>query len=81
MDDTLYPQINNDIEHGLFENVINSYYLNCQIKDDFQCTKTCYTHDTTASTLHSNLYYGNIPQQKALHPCTQEVVQLSHIFR
>ena len=26
------------------------------------------------------LYYRNIPQQKALHPSTQEVVQLSHIF-
>ena len=45
-DDTLYPQINNDIEYGLFKNVINSYYLKSQIRDDFQCTKTCYTcHD------------------------------------
>ena len=26
-DDTLYPQINNDINYGLFENVIDSYYL------------------------------------------------------
>ena len=26
-DDTLYPQINNDIEYGLFENIIDSYYL------------------------------------------------------
>ena len=26
-DDTLYPQINNDIEYRLFENVIDSYYL------------------------------------------------------
>ena len=26
-DNTLYPQINNDIEYGLFENVIDSYYL------------------------------------------------------
>ena len=54
MDDTLYPQINNDIEYGLFENVIDSYYLESQIRDDFQCTKTCYTHDTTVSMLHSN---------------------------
>ena len=52
--DTLYPQINNDIEYGLFENVIDSYYLNSQIRDDFQCTKTCYRHDTTASTLDLN---------------------------
>ena len=38
--DTLYSQINNDIEYGLFKNVIDSYYLNSQIRDDFQCTKT-----------------------------------------
>ena len=34
-DDTVYPQINNDIEYGLFENVIDSYYLNSQIRDGF----------------------------------------------
>ena len=28
---TLYPHINNDIEYGLFEDVINSYYLDSQI--------------------------------------------------
>ena len=42
--DTLYPQMNNDIEYGLFENVTDSYYLDSQIRDNFQCTKTCYTH-------------------------------------
>ena len=67
IDDTLYPQINNDIEYGLFENVIDSYYLKSQIRDDFQCTKTCYTHDTTDSTLHSNPpcthTYDHISQQ------------------
>ena len=52
--DTLYPQINNNIEYGLFENVIDSYYLDSQIRDQFQCTKTCYMHDTTVSTMHQN---------------------------
>ena len=52
--DTLYPQINNDIEYGLFKNITDSYYLNSQIRDDFHCTKTCYTHDTTASTQYPN---------------------------
>ena len=33
--DTLYPQINNDIEYGLFKNVIDSYHLDSQIRDDF----------------------------------------------
>ena len=51
---TLYAQMKHDIEYGLFENVINTYYLDSQIRDDFQCTKTCYTHDTTASTLDPN---------------------------
>ena len=67
IDNTLYPQINNDIEYGLFENVIFSYYLDSQIRDDFQCTEACYTHDTTASTLHSNPQcthtYDHISQQ------------------
>ena len=40
-DDTLYPQIKNDIEYGLFENVIDSYYLDIQIRDDFTCTEAC----------------------------------------
>ena len=34
-DDTFYPYINNDIEYGLFENIVDSYYLDSQIKDDF----------------------------------------------
>ena len=42
-DNTLYPHINNDIEYGIFEDVINSYYLDSQIKDDFKCDQECYT--------------------------------------
>ena len=67
MQDTLYPQMNNDIEYGLFKNIIDSYYLDSQIMDDFQCTKTCYTHDTTASTFSINPpcthTYDHISQQ------------------
>ena len=43
-DNTLYPHINNDIKYGLFEDVINSYYLDSQIKDDFNCNQDCYTN-------------------------------------
>ena len=43
-DATLYPHINNDIEYGLFEDVISSYYLDSQIKDDFRCDQNCYTN-------------------------------------
>ena len=42
-DNTLYPHINNDIEYSLFEDVINNYYLDSQIKDDFNCNQECYT--------------------------------------
>ena len=35
--------INNDIEYGLFEDIVDSYYLDSQIKDDFQCDYDCYS--------------------------------------
>ena len=43
-DNTLYPHITNAIEYGLFEDVISSYYLDSQIKDDFKCDQNCYTN-------------------------------------
>ena len=43
-DDTLYPYINNDIEGKLFKDIVDSYYLDSQIKDDFQCNHDCYSH-------------------------------------
>ena len=52
---TLYPHINNDIEYGLFKDVISSYYLDSQIKDDFRCDQNCYT---------------NTPQQQHDQPLT-----------
>ena len=42
-DDSLYPYVNNDIEYGLFEDIVDSYYLDSQIKDDFQCNHDCYS--------------------------------------
>ena len=42
--DSLYPYINNAIKYGLFEDIVDSYYLDSQIKDDFQCNQDCYTH-------------------------------------
>ena len=41
-DDSLYPYVNNDIEYGLF-NIVDSHYLESQIKDDFQCNHNCYS--------------------------------------
>ena len=43
-DDPLYPYITNDIEYGLFDDIVDSYYLDSQIKDDFQCDHNCYSH-------------------------------------
>ena len=42
-DDSLYLYVNNDIEYGLFEDIIDSYYFDSQIKDDFQCDHNCYS--------------------------------------
>ena len=43
-DDSLYPCVNNDIKYGIFEDIVDSYYLDSQIKDDFQCDHDCYSH-------------------------------------
>ena len=55
-DDSLYPYINNDIEYGLFEDIVDSYYLDSQIRDDFQCDQDCYSQymDQTNDD-HSNM--------------------------
>ena len=41
-DDSLYPYVNNDIEYRLYEDIVESYYLDSQIKDDFQCDQDWY---------------------------------------
>ena len=56
---TLYPHINNDIEYGLFKDIVDSYYLHSQIKDDFYCDQDCYTQQQNESL-------DNHPM-----PCTQ----------
>ena len=57
-DNTLYPHINNDIKYSLFEDVINSYYLDSQIKDDFNCNQECYND------------IQQTQQEQQLTPCT-----------
>ena len=54
--DYLYPYVNNDIEYGLFEDIVDSYYLDSQIRDDFQCDQDCYSQymDLTNDD-HSNM--------------------------
>ena len=46
------------MEYSLFEDVINSYYLDSQIKDDFTCDQNCHIR-----TQH-------IQQDQTLTPCT-----------
>ena len=54
-DDFLYPHVNNDIEYRLFEDIVDSYYLDSQIKDDFQCKHDCYSqHRNPMSDNYSN---------------------------
>ena len=53
--DSLYPYVNNDIEYGLFEDIVDSYYLDSQIKDDFQSDYDCYSqHKDLTIDSHSN---------------------------
>ena len=54
-DDSLYPYINNDIEYGLFEDIVDSYYLDGQIKDDSQCNQDCYSQYRDPTNDHSNI--------------------------
>ena len=54
-DDTLYPYINNDIEYGLFEDIVDSYYLDSQIKDDFQCDHNCYSHQWESTVVDHSI--------------------------
>ena len=54
-DDSLYLHVNNDIEYRLFEDIVDSYYLDSQIKDNFQCDHDCYSqHRDPTSDNHFN---------------------------
>ena len=54
-DDPSYLYVNNDIEYGLFEDIVDSYYLDSQIKDDFQCDQDCYSqYRDQSNDNHSN---------------------------
>ena len=80
---TLYPQINNDIEYGLFEDIISSYHLDSQIKDDFQCNHNCYMnmHEAQQDQLITSCThaYDHIAQQaNNLEDPTQQHVLYTH---
>ena len=71
-DDSLYPYVNNDIEYRLFEDIVDSYYLDSQIKDDFQCNHDCYSqHRDSMIDDHSNTCTHDY------HHITQSVQDLS----
>ena len=54
-DDSLYLYVNNEIEYRLFEDIVDSYYLDSQIKDDFQCDNDCYSQQKDPTIdVHSN---------------------------
>ena len=48
-DDSLYPYVNIDIEYGLCKDLVESYHLDSQIKDDFQCNQDCYTQNSEST--------------------------------
>ena len=69
---SLYPYVNNDIEYGLFEDLVESYHLDSQIKDDFQCDPDCYIQ-TSQLTKHD---YLNICTHNCQH-ITQNINDFS----
>ena len=66
-DNSLYPYINNDIEYRLFEDIVDSYYLDSQIKDNFHCNQDCYTqqqeHNVDDHFISCTHAYDHIVQQ------------------
>ena len=71
--DSLYPYVNNNIEYRLFEDIVDSYYLDSQIKDNFQCDHDCYSQ-------HRDLMidgYSNTCTYD-YHHITQSIQDLSH---
>ena len=66
-DNSLYPHINNDIEYGLFEDIVHSYYLDSQIRGDFQCNQDCYSKQDQTNADHLPVActhtYDHISQQ------------------
>ena len=71
-DDSLCLYVNNDIEYRLFEDIVDSYYLDSQIKDDFQCDHDCYSQHRNP-TIDS---YSNTCTHE-YHHITQSVQNLS----
>ena len=70
--DSLYLYVNNDIEYRLFKDIVDSYYLDNQIKDDFQCDRDCYTqHRDLMTDAHSNTFTHDY------HHITQSVQDLT----
>ena len=71
-DDSLYPYVNNDIEYRLFKDIVDSYYLDSQIKDDFQCNHNCYSqHRDSTIDNYSNTCTHDY------HHITQSIQDLS----
>ena len=72
--DSLYLYVNNHIEYGLFEYIVDSYYLDSQIKDNFQCDHDCYSQQQDLMVdNHSNTCTHEY------HHITQSIQDLSDI--
>ena len=55
-EDSLYLYVNNDIEYGLFEDLVQSYHLDSQIKDDFECDPDCYIQLANRQKMITSIY-------------------------
>ena len=66
-EDSLYPYINNDIEYGLFKDIVESYHLDSQIKDDFQCDPDCYTQTNQLTRRLPQYMHTQLPTHSTTH--------------
>ena len=75
-DDSLYPYVNNDIEYGLFEDFVESYHLDSQIKDDFQCDPDCYIQSSKHRTQNID-DLSDTTQQNELYSSEESVLSFT----
>ena len=81
MSECLYPTLT--AEYGLFEDTVDSYYLDSQIKDDFHCDQDCYTHQQESTVDNHSIScthaYNHIVQQiQDLSDSTQQHTSTLH---
>ena len=75
--ESIATDVNNDIEYRLFEDIVDSYYLDSQITDNFQCNHNCYSQyrhpiNDSHSNAHTHDYHHITQSIQDLTDSTQQ---------